>query len=371
MRPVPFFLTRRSPALPRVYWGVSGVVLGLVSIAPTVFAQTLDPTLDPRTYPAAERFNITVNGAMDGPVQADDALTLREAIELTNGTLLFDELSAQEQWQVSLSDAGSVIGFDLAAGETAIALSAPLPDILQPGLTIDGTTQPGYDPGVSATAEIEIPIPVIELTADPDAEVIRGLTIVADDVTVRGLSIYGFTTDHNATATTPPADIFIAHRLPPPDISEQAVPARFFSFSDENIPPKGIVLEQNWIGMPPSEALPDRPSAFGVSVFNAQGVTIRHNRISYHDGSGIITGVRAENTKVVENIIVNNGLAGMPDAIRLEGRIDNSQVTGNLMCGNDGSGIFLFKPEGAVEISRNNIRFNGGRFRRAAVYLMA
>ncbi|MEO1741478.1 MAG: OmpA family protein [Cyanobacteria bacterium J06629_9] len=349
--------------------GLGGVVVALVS-ASTALAQTLDLAGEPMAYPAAERFNITVNSNGDGLVQADAGLTLREAIELTNGTLLFDDLSPQEQQQVSVGGDHSRIGFDLPVGETAITLTTTLPDILQPGLMIDGSTQAGYDVEGSATAELAIPVPVVELTAAADTEVIRGLTIVTHDVTVRGLSIYGFTTDHNATATTPPADIFIAHRLPPPDISEQVVPTRHFSFSDENIPPQGIVLENNWLGIPPSAAIPEQPSAFGVSVFNAQGVTIRHNRISYHDGSGIITGARAENTKVVENIIVNNGLAGMPDAIRLEGRIDNSQVTGNLMCGNDGSGIFLFKPEGAVEISRNDIRFNGGRFRRAAVYLM-
>ncbi|MEO0539807.1 MAG: OmpA family protein [Cyanobacteria bacterium P01_A01_bin.105] len=385
MRYVPFFLTLRPVSLGRLtlrrsICGLGGLAVGLASAAPLwaqapappaqPLAQTLDLSGEPVTYPATERFDMTVNGSGDGPVQADGVLTLREAIELTNGTLLFRELSPQEQQQVLMGGDQSVIGFDLPDGDTTIALVTPLPDLLQPGLVIDGATQPGYDASKSATAEIEIPIPVVELTAEADAEVIRGLTIVADDVTVRGLSIYGFTTDHNATATTPPADIFIAHRLPPPDISEQRIPARFFSFSDENIPPKGIVLEHNWIGMPVSETLPEQPSAFGVSVFNAQGVTIRRNRISYHDGSGIITGARAENTQIVENIVVNNGLAGMPDGIRLEGHIDRSQVTGNLMCGNDGSGIFLFKPEGAIEISRNDIRFNGGRYRRAAVYLM-
>ncbi len=60
----------------------------------------------------------------------------------------------------------------------------------------------------------------------------------------------------------------------------------------------------------------------------------------------------------------------MPDAIRMDGQVENGLISSNLICGNDGSGIYLFKPEGSVEISENDIRYNGQRFRRAAVYLM-
>src|ERR671933_2211047 len=134
--------------------------------------------------------------------------------------------------------------------------------------------------------------------------------------------------------------------------------------------PKDVVIEQNWLGIPPDERMPSRTSAFGVSVFNSLGTTIRRNRIANHEGSGIITSVQAKNLLVTENIIVGNGIAGMPDAIRLEGVIDNSQINGNLICGNDGSGVYLFKPEGAVQIRDNQITFNGRRLRRAAVYLM-
>lgn len=316
------------------------------------------------------KVKITVNSPQDGAITPDEQLTLREAISITNGTLTSADLSAVEQQKVTASSDNSVIAFDLPAGNTTIELQSLLPVLAQPGLVIDGTTQPGYDATKSATAEILVAIPVVEITSADDAEVFRGLTIVADDITIRGLSLYGFTSEHKATESTPPADIFIAHELPPPDISQQHIPASNFSFYDENHPPQGIVIEQNWIGIPTDDTMPKQPSAFGVSVFNSQGVKLQQNRISYHDGSGVITGVWAENLEIVENLIVNNGLAGMPDAIRLEGHIDNSLITGNLMCGNDGSGIFLFKPQGAVEISNNDIRFNGQRLRRAAIYLM-
>ncbi len=106
-----------------------------------------------------------------------------------------------------------------------------------------------------------------------------------------------------------------------------------------------------------------------MSVFDSVGTTIRENYIAYHNGSGIITGRQADNLQVLNNIVVRNGLAGMPDAIRIDGTV-SGLVSGNLICGNDGSGIFLFKPEGAVTVSENDIRYNGQRLRRAAVYVM-
>ncbi|NER81832.1 MAG: OmpA family protein [Leptolyngbya sp. SIO1D8] len=320
---------------------------------------------------AAPTLEVTVNSHQDGPVQADSELTLREAIELVNGTLSMEALSDAERTQVTVltNAAGSAIAFDLPAS-APIELVDLLPDIKRPGLTIDGTTQPSYDPNLSATAEIAIPIPVVALTPASEAEVFRGLTIVADDVTVRGLSLYGFTAEHRATAVTPPADILVANPTPPLHTREDQPAANYALFYDEATAPQGVVIEDNWLGIPPTETRPEQTSAFGISVFNSQGTLIRHNRISHHDGSGIITGYRAKNLEVVENIIVANGFAGMPDGIRLEGNVDNSHIHGNLMCGNDGASIFMFKPDGAVTIANNDIKFNGQRFRRAAIYLM-
>ncbi|MBT9311295.1 OmpA family protein [Leptothoe kymatousa TAU-MAC 1615] len=343
----------------------------LAAVATGANAQTnAQPELQPSVDGTLPRVLITVNSSGDGPIAADDHLTLREAIAITNGTLPIEELSTPEKQQITTTLNSSVISFDLPTNDTTIELQSLLPVLSQPGLAIDGTSQPGYDATKSATAEILVAVPVVEITTEADADVFRGLTVVADDITIRGLSIHGFTSQHGVTESTPPADIFIAHELPPPDITQQYIPNAEFPFYEDNHPPRGIVIEQNWVGIPTNGTIPQKTSAFGVSVFNSEGVTVKHNRISYHDGSGIITGARAENLEIIENLIVNNGLAGMPDAIRLDGHIDNGLITGNLMCGNDGSGIFLFKPQGAVEISNNDIRFNGQRLRRAAIYLM-
>lgn len=354
---------KRSKINVRFWAGSLGSVLAIVGWVPITTSQ---PASTPK--PA---FRVVVNSNQD-QIQPDQGLTLREAIALVNGTLSLESLSAAEKAQVeALEGAASArIEFNLPSGQTVIRLTEVLPPLDRPGLILDGTTQPGYDANQSATAEIAIPIPIVEITAAEGTEVFRGLTVTADGVTVRGLSLYGFSSIPRVTASTPPADILIAHRLPPPDISQQKNPASTFSFSDRDIPPKDVVIENNWLGLRPDETVPATTSAFGVSVFNSRGTTIRRNRISAHDGSGIITGVRAENLQINENILVGNGIAGMPDAIRLEGVITQAQITANLICGNDGSAVYLFKPQGSVQIRDNQMAYNGRRLRRAAVYLM-
>jgi outer membrane protein OmpA-like peptidoglycan-associated protein len=337
------------------------LLLTLVGWLPTA------PLLAQGVTPA--RLRIVVNSNQDS-VQADSALTLREAIELVNGTLSVDRLSEAEKSQVSTATgATSEIAFQLLAGQTVIRVSQLLPDLTVP-VVIDGTTQTGYAANTRAIAELPLVAPIVELTATPGAFVSRGLSIVSDNVTIRGLSIYGFTDDHDDTERTPPADIFVAHRLSPPDVSKQKVPANFAPFYSDDIPPKNVLIENNWLGIRPDQSVPPTTSAFGVSVFNSTGTTIRRNWIANHDGSAVITSVRADNLVVTENAIVGNGIAGMPDGIRLEGNINNAQITGNLICGNDGAGVYLFKPQGAAQIRDNQITYNGRRYRRAAVYLM-
>lgn len=350
---------------------------GLVSLAFGLTGPLAQAQVPPLPTPNLN-LQITVNSAQDGPVLPDEQLTLREAIELANGSLTLEQLSEAERAQVSPATAGnSQIGFNLPAEQTTIRLQSGLPPLASPGLVLDGTTQSTYEAGVSAINELPLPVPVVAIAPAEGQFILRGLTVAADGVTIRGLSIYGFTQPHGLTASTPPADIFIAHRFAPPDVRKHPIPANFSVFYADDAPPKGVVIENNWIGIPPTcrdtacaRTGTEPRSAFGVSVFNAVDTVIRRNWIADHDGSGIITGARATGTRITENAILGNGLAGMPDAIRLEGEVNQSEITGNLMCGNDGSGVYLFKPSGSVRVNNNQIVYNGRRFRRAAVYLM-
>ena len=317
------------------------------------------------TTPAIPLYQITVNSNQD-IVQPDDRLTLREAIEITNGSLNYTQLSDLEKAQIKLSSS-PIIQFNLPANQTVILLGRSLPDVVK-RVTIDGTTQPGYDAKTPLFEQNErVRKPIVEITPATNIEILRGLTLTSDNITVRGLSLYGFTSTHGLTASTPPADIFISHINPPPNISGQNPPAENSPFN--NTPPKDIRIEQNWLGIKPDRSFPSTSSAFGVSVFNGNNTTIENNWIANHDGSGIITSVNAENTQVNSNIITSNGLAGMPDGIRVEGNVNRSAITGNHICGNDGSGIYLFKPDGSININDNTIIHNGRRLRRAAIYI--
>ena len=333
---------------------------GLLGLTRTAQAQT--PTLAP--------VRVIVNSNLDGEIEADDVLTLREAISLTNGTLNKNDLSPTEQAQLFTSQGHSRIDFDLPRADTTIRLQSILPAITQAGLVIDGTSQTGF---ASEDGELSVPTPVVALTPASDAEVFRGLTIAADQVQIRGLSLYGFTAKLETTATTPPADIFISHRLLPAKRLQEGNPEVSYPHEDQrDVPPRGAVIEANWLGMAPSaaETSSSPRSAFGVSIYNAVGTRILNNRIANHDGSAIISSVQAEQTEIANNLIERNGLAGMPDAIRLEGKIGGTIIRANQITKNAGSGIYLFKPDGAVMVENNRIIGNGQRLQRAAILLM-
>ena len=316
-----------------------------------------------QTTPSSYQITVTSN---QDTVQPDDRITLREAIEITNGTLNYGQLSELEKAQIKPNSNHS-IQFNLPTNQTVIMLGRSLPDVIKP-VTIDGTTQPGYDARTRLFEQNEtVRKPIVEITPATNTQILRGLTLTSDNITVRGLSLYGFSSIHGLTTSTPPADIFISHTNPPPNISGQNPPAENSSFN--NTPPKDIRIEQNWLGIKPDRTMPDTTSAFGISVFNGNNTIIANNWIANHDGSAIITSVNAENTKVIGNIITSNGLAGMPDAIRIEGNVNRSEITANHICGNDGSGIYLFKPEGSVTINDNTVIHNGRRLRRAAIYI--
>jgi outer membrane protein OmpA-like peptidoglycan-associated protein len=380
--------TKRYPVSTKNFLrrGIDNYQLGIVSVLAFSFCFLTSRVALSQT-PTPQALRVVVNGNSDGDIKADSELTLREAIALVNGTLSVEQLSSSEKALVQpQASGGSRIEFNLPNGATTIQLQQQLPDLSSPGLVIDGGTQPGYDAATSATAEIAIPVPVVTITPATDKEIFRGLTIVADGVTIRGLSIYGFNASpikqqlgnlliydgipKPVTLTTPPGDIVISHRFPPPNTKLQQPPNSSFPFYDRDVPPKNVVIENNWLGLTTDERMPPTTSAFGVYVFNSQGATIRKNRIYFHDGSAIITSVRGENTIVEQNIIVGNGIDGMPDALRFEGVVTKSQIRGNLICANDGAGVYLFKPEGDVLLQNNKITYNGRRLRRAAVYVM-
>ena len=162
------------PLLSRLLWGSLGLAFWpSVSLAA------------PEQY-----FQITVNSNRD-VIIADQFLTLREAISLSNGQLKFDRLSSAEQQQVKMltNTSGHRLEFQLPNGQKRIELNSELPAITANKVTIDGGK------GTSNPATIQnltFSTPQVEITPAAGQQINRGLAIMASDVTVTGLSIHGF-----------------------------------------------------------------------------------------------------------------------------------------------------------------------------------
>jgi Right handed beta helix region len=329
---------------------------GAISVLGCLLPMVL-PGLQAHAQSVPPRLRVLVNSAQDGPIQPDQGLTLREAIALTNGDLSVDRLSPQEAAQVQPAER-SEIGFNLPTGSTTIYLKELLPSLRAEGLSVDGRTQPGY--GESAEGQK----PIVAIAPAQDTAILRGLTVLANGVAIRGLSVYGFS---QTNAKRPvlgalwASDILIARE----------VPEKVTADGDRQEQPiEGVILEHNWLGISPEGTAPAVASDFGISIFNGTGTLIRNNAIANHDGSGIITGTNAEGTIVNGNRIERNGRVGMADGLRLEGKLGGTQIIANQIKESGGSAIYLFKSEGSVTIQENQLSDNGRRVKQAAIVLM-
>jgi outer membrane protein OmpA-like peptidoglycan-associated protein len=297
---------------------------------------------------------ITVNSNRD-EIKADNDLTLREAISVINGDLQIEQLSPVEQKQIQdiTPSSSNRIEFQLPVENQRIELKSALPNLIKDSVKIEGKTTS------KATLDgLTFETPEVEITPASGIVIDRGLTLMADNITVKGLSLYGFQVGLNPSSQNlPGADIFIGTKTYPE--------------IDERLAPKNIVIENNFLGINKNRQMPDNTSDFGVYVFDSKGTTVRNNAIGFHTASGIISQISADNLLIENNAIFANGTQGMPDAIRLEGKLANNKIKGNAICGNDGSAVFMFKPDsGAVAITNNRISSNGRRLRRAAIHLM-
>jgi hypothetical protein len=262
-------ITNYQSPITEVITKVAGLLIGgfgfMVVASPYAIAQT---TPKPIARPILN-YQITVNSNLDGEIQPDRNLTLREAIAIANRTLTVERLSESERAQVKpfSNIKNSTISFNLPPNNTTIRLNKALPDVSSENLLIDGTTQTGYDADKSFAQELKIPQPIVAIAPAEGVEIFRGFTIVADGVTIKGLSIYGFNSRESVPTTTPTADIFISHQAPPPDTSQQQQPATDAPFYEKDRPPIGVVLEANWLGITPDGTMPKQPSGFGVYLF--------------------------------------------------------------------------------------------------------
>ena len=147
--------------------------------------------LFPFSLPAqAQKFlAIAVNSNVDSN-DRDSVITLREAIMLANGKLAVHQLTTAEARQVSPNSQPSPQRHDIDFRELSdpkILLQSALPDLITP-IAIDGTTHPAYQSDRGFSVEIPIPKPVVTITPAPQVQIMRGLSITSDNVSIKGVS---------------------------------------------------------------------------------------------------------------------------------------------------------------------------------------
>ncbi len=127
-------------------------------------------------------------------------LTLRDAIEIVDGTLSVSSLSQKQQEQISGSALGSssTIDFDIPSsdpgftnGVWTIAPFGALPIITSP-VTVNGYSQPGSTVNTGNTASTDNAKIVIALSGANAGPTANGLVLQGGNSTVEGLAISGF-----------------------------------------------------------------------------------------------------------------------------------------------------------------------------------
>jgi CSLREA domain-containing protein len=242
----------------------------------------------------------TVNSNADpGDGNCDESCTLRDAILAANGTAGAD-----------------TIAFSLSSDELTITPTEPLPPVTE-SVTIDGTTQPGFEG-----------TPIVELNGtgiSSDGSFVpfeNGLTLMpeADNNTIRGLVIRGFTTPGWGAGI---------------DIRTS---------SNNN------VIEGNFIGTN-TAGTAAQGNVVGVVVGGANNM-IGGNVLSGNQSRGLqIQGSSATGNSVVGNLIGTDAtgaadLGNGGDALRVEGASlttigGTSAAERNVVSGNGGHGILL------------------------------
>ncbi|RZK60818.1 MAG: hypothetical protein EOO59_06570, partial [Hymenobacter sp.] len=244
--------------------------------------------------------------------------------------------------------AGLVSGLN-ANGVAAIAPNSALPAITGGNTTIDGTTQTfnigntnnvtlgtGGTVGTRATALGQLNGPEVQLRGTRSYE---GLSVTANNATIRGLSIYGFT--NNIGVGTDYTGLLVEQNV----LGTSAT-----SFTD---PGAGV-----------------RSSQQGIYLYNSDNGTVRNNLIGFNGGTGVWLygdGNGANNNTVSGNEIRGNALEALANGqgLVLEGLEFRANSTGNtasdnLITGSLGNGIDTYlNTIGGNTVTGNTISNNG------------
>jgi hypothetical protein len=137
---------------------------------------------------------ITVNTASDAGA-APTKLSLRQAIEISNGTLAVSSLTSAQQAQVSGAlSSPNTIDFDIPGAQGTlhdIALSSPLPAITS-SVIVNGYSQPGASPNTNGPGLGDNAVLNVEIDGTSAGIGASGLVVASGSSTIEGLIIANF-----------------------------------------------------------------------------------------------------------------------------------------------------------------------------------
>ena len=351
---------------------------------------------------------ITVNTTAD-ETAADSALSLREAIEVSNGTLAVSSLSTQEQAQVS-GAVGSTNtidfnipttdpGYDATTGVWTIALGTALPAISTNAANIDGYSQPGAAENTLArgdNAKLAIAISgtgggsIVGLTIGQSGSQVQGLDVETFGyagivVTAANAQVAGCFIGSDPTGETAAPNVTglvienSSNLIGGPNVgdrniisgnSNDGLDVRDQAANPLNIEPTGNRIENNYIGIDTAGTKALGNGGQGVDdegSGDTYGGTAAGlgNVISGNKSSGLAAGgsVTIEGNDIgtdpTGNVALGNGLYGIDAAQDLGGApLHSVIITNNVVSGNVEQGISatqIFQATSATYTIANNL----------------
>lgn len=267
---------------------------------------TLETTLLTIT-PLPDTFVVDNNGDLDDGNYSIGNLTLREAIKLAN------ENGGNKTIAFNLPNTGLVIN---------IPSNNPYHDIIEPNITIDGTTQPGY-----------AGVPLVVINGQGVFNVFQAFRITGSGSKIYGLEIRNIQ-NYDAFRGT---GILIENT------------ATNFEIGDIG---KGNYIHSNFL--------------LGISVHSTNGGIIRGNTISNNNENGIV--LSSASNIIIESNRIGTNLAGTAtfgtqqygiNALTVGSGIQiGSTGRGNIIGGHQATGIYLFNECDGVNIVGNFIGTN-------------
>jgi uncharacterized repeat protein (TIGR01451 family) len=285
----------------------------------------------------------------------------------------------------------------LTSGVATFSVTGALPTVSNAGTVIDGTTQTANDGntnsgtwgtggtvGTTATALATINRPTVQLVGT--SSVAKGLTISANNVTVRGLAISGFGTGGGTTS----GDIAVSGSVSGTLIANNVIGTSATAFSSGNgAGGNGIVvsstgggtIQNNMVGYLSGAPISTTGSSgwtiagneirsaqgsasyAGISLNSTTASTVSGNLIAGNPASGISTSGTAASQTIQSNTITGNGISiasatpSQTPGVALSGT--GSTVSQNIISANYGAGVLVANGSSQNTITKNSIYTNG------------